>query len=168
MTRTDLALRCTLLALAIALPAGTWIACSEADASPTQPIAFPHNIHAENEIDCAFCHEYADRQDAAGIPRRDVCVTCHAAMPQDAEAVQKIFQYEDANEEIPWVRLYTIKNYAHFSHKWHIRAEISCETCHGDIGHSERAVRQVEYSMDWCLSCHEERDAPVDCVVCHK
>ena len=168
MTRTSLAIRFTLLAFGIILPLGTWVACTSADANPTQPIPFSHKLHTDNEIDCAFCHEYVDRQNAAGIPRLDVCLTCHAVMPQDAEAVQRLLAYEEAREEVPWVRLYEIKDYTYFSHKWHVRADLACQTCHGDIGQSVQAVRHMEYDMNWCVSCHEEQEAPVDCVVCHK
>jgi hypothetical protein len=89
-------------------------------------------------------------------------------MPQETEALQTLFEYDAAQEEIPWVRLYEIKNYTHFSHKWHIRAEIECQTCHGDIGQSVQATRHMDYDMDWCVSCHTEQEAALDCLVCHK
>jgi hypothetical protein len=49
-----------------------------------------------------------------------------------------------------------------------VRAELECQTCHGEIGTSDRAVQHMVYNMDWCLTCHEEQAASVDCVRCHK
>lgn len=146
-------------------------ACSfDATASPDQPIAFSHRIHVENEIDCSYCHEYYDRYAVAGIPRVSVCVDCHEFMEpvEPNPDLDRIFEFADAGEEIPWVRLYELPQYAHFNHKWHIQAEIDCQTCHGDIGTSDRATRHMVYDMDWCLSCHESQEASVDCVTCHK
>ncbi len=150
------------------LAAGVIAACTTADASPDQPIAFSHRAHTENEVECSFCHAYVERYDAAGIPRVDLCASCHSAMEGEDPEMQKIFEYEDAGNEIPWVRLYEIPQFTHFSHKWHIRADVGCQECHGDIGQSDRAVRHMVYDMDWCVTCHEAREASVDCVLCHK
>ena len=158
----------------ITLASVTWFiatllsACSMSDASPEQPIAFSHRVHLENEIDCTYCHSYVDRQNAAGIPSVELCVLCHSAMETENSEIQKIFSYADVGAEIPWVRLYEVPQFTYFSHKWHIRSEISCAECHGDIGQSDQAVRHMVYDMDWCVSCHEERGASVDCMVCHK
>lgn len=158
-----------LLALVLAI-AGAIIAqaCSDAGASPEQPIPFPHAAHTENQIDCAFCHEFADRAASAGIPRTELCGSCHSAMPRESAATKKLAEYVDNEEQIDWVRLYQLPQFSYFPHKWHVRADIACATCHGDIGSSTRAVRHMTLEMDWCVSCHEERGAPVDCVVCHK
>jgi hypothetical protein len=146
-------------------------ACSfDATASPDQPIAFSHRIHVENQIDCSYCHEYYDRYAVAGIPRVSVCVDCHEFMePTEPNPdLDRLFEFASSGQEIPWVRLYELPQYTHFNHKWHIQAEVECQTCHGDIGTSDRATRHMVYDMDWCLSCHESQEASVDCVTCHK
>lgn len=142
--------------------------CRGADASAVQPIAFPHVRHTENQIDCAFCHEYADRMASAGIPRTELCGSCHSAMEASSPETRKLMEYVEKDEPIPWVRLYQLPQYSYFPHKWHLRAGIECEQCHGDIGESTVAVRRVDLQMSWCISCHEKRGAPVDCVTCHK
>ena len=43
-------------------------ACGDAGAAPAQPVDFPHAPHTENQIDCAFCHEFSDGWAAAGCP----------------------------------------------------------------------------------------------------
>jgi hypothetical protein len=143
-------------------------ACGDAGASPAQPVAFPHGPHAENDVACEFCHEFSDRQAAAGIPRTELCGNCHSAMPQETEASRKLMEYFDAGEEIPWVRVFQIPQYAYFPHKWHVRAGVECDECHEGVGTSLTTSRHIELSMAWCLDCHEERKASVDCVVCHK
>jgi hypothetical protein len=157
------------LAIVLAL-AGAMAAsgCTDAGASPEQPIAFPHIAHTENQIDCAFCHEFADRQASAGIPRTELCGSCHSAMAQDSEAARALLEYVDAGEQIAWARLYQLPQFTYFPHKWHVRADIGCEVCHGDIGSSARATRHIRLEMDWCVGCHEERGATVDCVACHQ
>jgi hypothetical protein len=142
--------------------------CGDAGAAPAQPIPFPHAPHTENQIDCAFCHEFSDRQAAAGIPRTELCGSCHMAMPQESEASRNLMEYVDAERQIDWVRLYRLPQYAYFPHKWHVRADIACAECHGGIGESVVAVRHMDLKMAWCIDCHEEREAPVDCVVCHQ
>ena len=142
--------------------------CSDAGASPQQPLPFPHAAHTDNQIACAFCHEFTDHQASAGIPRTELCGSCHSVMPQDSAATQALMVYVDNEEQIDWVRLYQLPQFSYFSHKWHVRADIGCEVCHGDIGSSSRAVRHISLEMDWCVSCHEKRGAPVDCLVCHK
>ncbi len=156
------------LVLGIGLLALLGSGCRDLGASPEQPIAFPHKLHTDNQIDCAFCHEFADRQAAAGIPRTELCGACHSAMPQESEAASQLMEYVERDEPIPWVRLYHLPQYSYFPHKWHVRAGIECATCHADIGESMVASRHRDLEMDWCLGCHEKEGAPVDCVTCHK
>ena len=159
----QLALAFVLLLAAFALPS-----CTDAGASPKQPIDFPHRSHTENQIDCVFCHEFVEDNASAGIPQTELCGTCHMAMAQDSEATQTLMEYVESNEPIPWVPLYELPDYSVFPHKWHVRAEVACEECHGSIGDSLTATRHVVPDMEWCLDCHEQRGATEDCVACHK
>jgi hypothetical protein len=55
-----------------------------------------------------------------------------------------------------------------FTHKRHIKKGIDCSECHGDMKVVEK-VRQVRsLRMGWCVTCHRENNAPVDCWTCHK
>jgi hypothetical protein len=158
-------------AVSLALLAGGSLlltACGDAGAEPAQPIAFPHAPHTENQIDCAFCHEFSDSRAAAGIPRTELCGSCHSAMPQESPESQKLMEYVEGETQIPWVRVFEIPQYAYFPHKWHVRAGVECAECHEGVGESVRTARHIELKMAWCLDCHEERGASVDCVTCHK
>ena len=142
--------------------------CERADATNNQPIAFPHKLHTENQIDCVFCHEFVERSASAGIPQTELCSTCHAAMEQNSPETVKLMEYAEAEKPIPWVRLYDLPAYSYFPHKWHIRADITCDECHGNIGESLTAVQHKVLDMEWCIDCHTQREAPVDCLTCHK
>jgi hypothetical protein len=166
MPRLDLCPPAILLSALCLGAAASGSACR--DASAVQPIAFPHALHTENQIDCAFCHEFADRGAKAGIPRTELCGSCHSAMPQESPESQKLMAYVEKEQQIPWVRLFHVPQYSYFPHKWHVRAGLACEECHGDIGRTNAAPRKVDFKMSWCVSCHEQKGAPVDCVVCHK
>jgi len=78
---------------------------------------------------------------------------------------------------IEWVRIHNLPDFAHFDHRAHVTAAVSCQTCHGPVETMER-VRQVsDLSMGWCVNCHRAANqtgiagkavyASVDCAVCH-
>lgn len=78
---------------------------------------------------------------------------------------------------IEWVRVHNLPDFAHFDHRAHVTAGVSCQTCHGPVESMER-VRQVsDLSMGWCVNCHRMANqtgiagkavhASVDCAVCH-
>jgi len=152
--------------LAVALGVIFWKRA--ASASPAQPLNFSHKAHVENQIDCSFCHAHYEDQNAAGIPRIALCVSCHSGIDLDNPDARKIFEYANQGQEIPWARLYRLPGYNFFSHKWHVRAGLECKVCHGDIGQSETPVRHMEYKMDWCVDCHAEKQASIDCLTCHR
>ena len=54
-----------------------------ANYKPTQPIAFPHDLHAgKNEIDCQYCHSASRKSRTAGIPSVNVCMNCHKGVQE--------------------------------------------------------------------------------------
>jgi Cytochrome c7 and related cytochrome c len=54
-----------------------------------------------------------------------------------------------------------------FNHAPHIRANLECSTCHGDIAHQTVAQRNVNLDMGACVTCHRQKNAPNDCLTCH-
>ncbi len=145
---------------------------SEADAF-AQPIAFPHNVHAGiDQIDCQYCHFSAERSVDAGIPPVRTCMGCHLVISgtderQQAE-IQKVRDYWNDQEPIPWVRIYKVADHVHFPHMRHVAADVDCATCHGEV--QELAVIEEvnqTLSMGWCVTCHIERNVSRDCAVCH-
>jgi len=136
---------------------------------PTQPIEFPHDIHAGKlAINCVFCHKGVDKSIYASIPNTNVCMTCHQNAAKDRPGVQKLISYYNKQEQVPWKVIHKLPDYVYFSHKRHIKAEIDCASCHGEVK-AMKKVRQVRsLSMGFCVTCHSAKQAPKDCWTCHK
>jgi Cytochrome c7 and related cytochrome c len=138
----------------------------------TQPIPFSHRIHAGvNKIPCEYCHEYARRSRVAGIPPVQRCVGCHGTTGMLRAALKPVRRpwtdHAQAPFEIRWNRVYTLPDFVKFQHRPHIAAGIKCQTCHGQVETMDRIVPVHEINMGFCLNCHTQRGASIDCVVCH-
>jgi len=179
----------TLLAVALFLALST----RGQAAGPAQPIAFSHQIHAgQYKMDCQYCHSEARRSEYAGIPSVSRCMGCHKITAADRPEVQKLAGFFNKNEPIPWVRVFKVPEYVYFPHKPHIRANVTCQTCHGPV--ETMAVVEARtgqnlandllnlvglarsstpLTMGWCVECHttmnakEKTKAPLECVTCH-
>jgi len=135
-----------------------------------QPIAFNHKPHLEQaQMECLYCHVDALSGPRATIPGVQSCMSCHNTIAKDKPAVQSVAAYFDRGEEIPWQRVYGWNDEAHvrFNHAPHIAASVACGTCHGDVGGMADAKRIVDHSMGFCITCHKEKKASIDCVTCH-
>ena len=146
----------------------------EPAATTVHPIAFPHNTHAgEFQIDCQYCHFSAERSVDAGIPSVSSCMGCHLIIRgrNAPEEVQKLRDYWDRGEAIPWARIYKVPDHVKFPHSRHVAADaggLECQECHGLVEEIE-IIEEVEQplEMGWCIQCHRDNDASIDCTVCH-
>ncbi|SVA75713.1 uncharacterized protein METZ01_LOCUS128567 [marine metagenome] len=140
---------------------------------PEQPIAFNHQKHFENDIGCLECHEGAETQSQAGLPPMAACATCHRrrAAADHPEVLKFMAQYDNGNgEPMVWRKVHVLPTSAmvHFKHKPHVQAGVDCTTCHGEVSQMTVAQQMVDVAnMGWCLDCHIERDASIDCLTCH-
>jgi hypothetical protein len=147
---------------------------AEATGPTEQPIAFPHAKHAgEFQIDCQYCHFSAERSVDAGIPPVASCMGCHTVVAgrNQPEEVQKLRDFWQRGETIPWVRIYKVADHVKFPHMRHVAADagaLECQECHGLVEEME-VIEDVEQplKMGWCVDCHRENEASVDCTVCH-
>lgn len=163
-----LALAFLLPAAAATLASGSRETAAVGDAPADPPVAFSHRRHvADVGLDCQFCHAYARRGPVAGMPPLARCAGCHRVVAPDSPEVARLLARFEAEEPVSWPRAHQLPGYVRFTHKRHVRAGVACETCHGDVGGME-AVRQVApLTMGWCMGCHEQRQASVDCLTCH-
>ena len=139
------------------------------DRSPVQPIAFSHKKHAgDNGISCLFCHRSAPKSTIAGIPAVEDCRSCHLFISRDAPEIKKVMTFWDNRQPIPWVRVYGVPDHVYFPHMMHLRAGFLCSACHGDVAAMERITRTIKIEMGWCLDCHKQNKASIDCWTCHK
>ena len=137
---------------------------------PVQPIEFPHNTHIQQGLTCTeYCHENVVKGPQAGIPSVKTCMICHVAIATDRPRIQQITALSDKGEDLAWQRVYGFPNDRHvkFNHAPHIRANVDCANCHGNVGEGTVAQRTVDHTMGFCVSCHNERKASIDCLTCH-
>ena len=138
------------------------------DPSPVQPIHFSHQIHAgEYGIHCLYCHSYAEVSRSAGVPDVETCRNCHIIIGRDKPEVKKLMNYWKEKETIPWVKVHDLPDHVYFPHKMHVSAGVECTNCHGDVASMDRIKRVSSLKMGWCLSCHKENAASIDCWTCH-
>jgi hypothetical protein len=137
--------------------------------TPVQPIAYTHKVHLANGMECANCHNGAENSPVAGIPSVKLCMMCHQAVATDKPEIKKMAALYARNEDIPWQRVYDYSPTAHvkFNHAPHIRAQVECSTCHGDMRQRTVAVRTVNMNMGFCVNCHKLRKVSVECITCH-
>jgi Cytochrome c7 and related cytochrome c len=137
---------------------------------PVQPLEFPHVIHVNKKIACTDnCHEAALTGPVAGLPSVRVCMGCHNSIATDRPRIQRITQMRKEGTDLAWQRVFGYPRESHvkFNHAPHLRKEIACATCHGDIAHQTVAQRNVDLNMGFCVNCHREKNAPTDCLTCH-
>ena len=117
---------------------------------PSQPIEFPHDIHAgKNGIDCKYCHNSVTKSRTAGIPSVNVCMNCHKQVtgttPEQQQKIGLIYDaagyssegagsYGGKMKEIVWNKVHVLPDHVYFNHQQHVVVGgIDCKQCHGDM-----------------------------------
>jgi len=135
-----------------------------------QPIEFPHNIHVGKKIACTeYCHESVSTGPVAGLPSVRTCMICHDAIAVDRPRIKQITAMRSQGIDLAWQRVYGYPAASHvkFNHAPHIRANVECATCHGNIADQTVAQRNVDLTMGYCVNCHTARKVSIDCLTCH-
>lgn len=133
-----------------------------------QPIAFSHKAHAAKNIQCVVCHKGVEKKWVAGLPDLNDCMVCHQSVATDREAVQKLIQLTNLGvKKVNWVRIYDLPDFVFFSHKQHVKADVTCRECHGPVETREVLAQDMSINMISCMKCHAERGASNECFLCH-
>ncbi len=136
---------------------------------PVQPVTYSHQIHAGKlGMDCRYCHTHVEESGYSNVPDTATCMNCHigeagtggylsatlwAAHETNVNLVKLRTSYA-SGEPIRWKRVHKLPDYVQFNHAVHIKAGVSCYSCHGNIN-EQAVVRQSQsLSMAWCLKCH--------------
>jgi cytochrome c7-like protein len=116
-----------------------------------------------------MCHAWAEHAPIAGVPSMNRCVGCHKFVDRDKDDIKTILEAAEQGHAIEWSRVHRLPDHVFFNHEAHVaRAQLRCQECHGEV-EKMHVVRQVApLTMGWCVECHEQRGAPLDCLVCHK
>lgn len=133
-----------------------------------QPIPYSHKTHLALGLKCKDCHANPDPGEVMGFPATSKCMACHTTIKADSPAIQKLAAYAKDKQPVPWVRVYQIPGYVIFSHRVHTQADVTCQTCHGEVAQRDVMVKEVAHNMGSCMACHQERKVSNDCSLCHE
>lgn len=131
--------------------------------SPEQPVKFPHPVHVNTlQMNCAFCHNAAGQSPDPGLPAVGTCMACHTIVGADRPEIQKLSEYWNKKQPVPWVRVHKVPEYVHFPHMRHVNAGVTCQTCHGQVNNMEQVFQAQSLNMGWCVQCHVNGYSPAE------
>jgi predicted CXXCH cytochrome family protein len=102
------------------------------------------------------------------LPEVEKCFFCHSyVIPIHPEIVREMDYYR-TNTPVPWVQVYWVPDIVKFKHQPHIVfGKLDCTECHGDVQSMDR-LRRVDFKMGFCIDCHKQKQAKIDCyLACH-
>ena len=136
--------------------------------TPAQPIEYNHRVHVvKSQIECQYCHSGVAKSPYATIPSVELCMGCHKLVKTDSEEIKKLKRAFDEKKPVEWVPVHNLPEHVHFTHERHIKAGVGCQNCHGQVQKMDRVERVSSMKMGFCVSCHRDKGAPIDCVTCH-
>lgn len=136
--------------------------------APEQPLPYSHKTHLALGLTCATCHTNPDPGRLMTFPATSTCMQCHKATAKNKPAIQRLTEYSNSGEHIPWVRVYTLLPGVQWSHRRHLQAGMKCEMCHGQVAQMERMSEVTSVTtMYSCYHCHQQHQANTVCETCH-
>ena len=122
-----------------------------------QAIEFSHKTHSGKfKIKCLHCHYGAEKSPFSNIPSTYSCMACHIALGNENEKLVPVNFSFDEEAKIKWNNIYALPDYTHFNHARHIRAQIDCSSCHGEVETGDTVAIYTDMTMKWCLDCHRQ------------
>ncbi len=83
-------------------------------------------------------------------------MNCHSVVKKDSPKLALVRESWEQGKPIEWRRVHKLPDYVKFSHARHIRAQVDCASCHGEV-ETMGVVTQVKpLTMGWCLNCHRD------------
>jgi hypothetical protein len=135
---------------------------------PVQPIPYNHKTHLALGLECNTCHTNPDPGKLMTFPATSTCMSCHAAVAKNKPAIQKLAAFAKSQQDVPWVRVYTVLPGVNWTHRKHLDAGMKCETCHGQVAEMEAMSEAMSVTtMGVCINCHKANNAPTVCQTCH-
>jgi hypothetical protein len=136
--------------------------------APEQPLPFSHQFHSSIGLNCNSCHIGSDEGRSMTLPSTEICAACHSAIGADKPSIQRLMNYHELDQDIPWVRLYRIDSGITWSHQTHVQSGLSCQTCHGPVEQREALFMETAVvAMATCIGCHQSKEINADCYTCH-
>lgn len=136
---------------------------------PEQPIKFSHKLHVtQNKIECQYCHSGVNKSPYATIPSVATCMGCHKVIKTESPEIQKLKKHFDDKTPVEWEPVHHLPEHVYFTHERHVKAGVSCQTCHGQVQKMEVVEKMSSLKMGFCVTCHREKGVSIDCAVCHQ
>ena len=124
---------------------------------PAQPVPYSHKLHAGNlGVDCRYCHFTVENSAYAAIPATEVCMNCHARVRPQSPLLTRIRESYATGQPVEWVKVHRLADYVYFNHQAHVKAGVSCVSCHGRVDRMIEVSQVHELTMAWCLACHRD------------
>lgn len=178
--------------LAFAFPAGA------AELKTQANLRFSHKTHEKNSVNCAVCHvdrepppsaepavppgwqplrptsivatdaggifsQKPEVDDTFGRPGEKRCLECHFKKREKSDCGLCHMETPGPTQR----KRQRLKEGFNFSHARH--AKFECSRCHQNITDWENLDgHMISSQMEDCLTCHNGKDAPKNCVMCHK
>jgi hypothetical protein len=93
---------------------------------------------------------------------------CHKTIAADRPAIQKLAEFAQSRQAIPWVRVYEVTEGVTWTHRKHLQAGLQCGNCHGQVGEMpQMSMATAVTTMANCIACHQSHNAPSTCQTCH-
>lgn len=136
--------------------------------TPEQPINYNHRIHVEkNQMECTYCHSGVNKSAFATVPSTELCMGCHKLIKTDSPEIKKLKDYYDKKQPVQWEPVNNLPEHVYFTHERHIKAGIGCQNCHGQVQKMDKVEKVASLKMGFCVTCHREKGASIDCLTCH-
>lgn len=136
--------------------------------APEQPIPYSHKKHLAVRLECKNCHTNPEPGKLMTFPPTSKCMECHVTIAKGKPSIQKLATFAKIQRPIPWVRVYTVLPGVGWTHRPHLVANVTCETCHGAVREMDTMSETTSVvTMYSCLSCHEMNHAKTSCQTCH-
>jgi hypothetical protein len=137
-----------------------------------QPVQFNHRKHTDElNLECAFCHAHVTTGAHAGLPDGATCSICHSTVQGTSAEAARVTRLLEAGDPLRFNKLFRMPDHVFYTHRRHVAiADLPCEGCHGAIANAERppARALVQIDMDFCMDCHRQREASLECTACHR
>ncbi|NIR44762.1 MAG: cytochrome c3 family protein [Gemmatimonadetes bacterium] len=137
-----------------------------------QPVEFNHQKHTEQlGLNCEFCHKYVTAGAHAGLPDVRTCSMCHSRRQGTSEEAARVTELIEQGDSLRFNKLFRLPDHVFYTHRRHVGiAELECQNCHGAIASTKRPPKRalVNVTMDFCMDCHREQGATLDCNACHR
>ncbi len=137
---------------------------------PEQPVHFSHRLHVnEKGISCLVCHEGAVDTKQAGIPPLQTCMLCHDRIITGHPEIVNLRDHYISRKPVIWNKVQEkLPDHVFFNHSVHVHKNIDCGVCHGNVREMDRVEQANQFTMGFCVKCHQEKKASIDCYTCHR